>query len=113
LQHGLRSGDGGVLLASIASDRAHAKRRTSVDTSRPVSSAARSAPCGAGVPPEEQRCEADEMGRHCDLRNACHVADGIMFEFALSLAACTTADPFEITYIVYLNVKHFETQNHL
>lgn len=47
----------------------------------------------------------------------CHVADGIMFEFALSpclsLAACTTADPFEITYIVYLNVKHFETQNHL
>jgi hypothetical protein len=36
---------------------------------------------------EEQRCEADEMGRHCDLRNACHVADGIMFEFALSLAA--------------------------
>jgi hypothetical protein len=38
----------------------------------------------------------------------CHVADGFMFEFALSLAACTTADPFEITYIVYLNVKHFE-----
>jgi len=39
-----------------------------------------------------------------------------MVVFALSLACARSlnhAEPFEITYIVYLNVKHFETQNHL